>query len=57
MASECPCRKYVCKGHLSKMCHKKGRGSKPKKEEVAKVFIDKDADAMDHVEHGSHKPY
>ena len=60
LASECPCREYVChsckkKGHLSKMCRKKGKGSKPKEE--AKVLVDKDANVMDHVESGSRKPY
>ena len=61
LSSECPCREYVChfckkKGHLSKMCRKKGKGNKPKHVQ-AKVLTDEDDDPMHRVESGSRKPY
>ena len=63
LATVCPCREFVChsckkKGHLAKMCRRKGRGSNSKpKHEQTNIVEDRDDAVMHHVDSGSHKPY
>ena len=62
LASVCPCREFVChfckkKGHLAKVCRKKGKANKSKSEQANAVTDDEGEEAMHHVKFRSNKPY